>query len=78
MYILTPSKNINILIERIGGDFIKFDTIVGACSILPNESGIVVRVLGNSIDKIKKVIHNILDICRQEIIGAKFSGLRKN
>jgi urease accessory protein len=78
MYILTPSKNINILIERIGGDFIKFDTIVGACSILPNESGIAVRILGNSIDQIKKVIHNILDICRQEIIAAKFSGLRKN
>jgi urease accessory protein len=78
LYILTPSKNINTLIERISGDFINFDNVVGACSILPSESGLVVRILGNTIDHIKKVIHNILDICRQEILAAKFSGLRKN
>lgn len=78
MYILTPSKYIGILTERISGDLIHYEKVVGGCSVLPNDSGITVRILGNTIDNIKEVIYNILKICRQEIIGAEFSGIRKN
>ncbi len=78
MYILTLSKYIGILTERISGDLIHYEKVVGGCSVLPNNSGIVVRILGNTIDNIKEVIHDILRICRQEIIGAEFSGIRKN
>ncbi|HSE99558.1 MAG TPA: urease accessory protein UreD, partial [Nitrososphaeraceae archaeon] len=78
MYILTPSKYIGILTERISGDLIHYEKVVGGCSVLPNDSGITVRILGNTIDNIKEVIYNILKICRQEIMGAEFSGIRKN
>lgn len=78
MYILTLSKYIGILTERISGDLVHYEKVVGGCSVLPNNSGIVVRILGNTIDNIKEVIHDILRICRQEIIGAEFSGIRKN
>ncbi|HEX6294402.1 MAG TPA: urease accessory protein UreD [Nitrososphaeraceae archaeon] len=78
MYILTPSKYIGILTERISGDLIHYEKVVGGCSVLPNDSGITVRILGNTIDNIKEVVYNILKICRQEIIGAEFSGIRKN
>jgi urease accessory protein len=78
MYILTLSKYISILTERISGDLIHYEKVVGGCSVLPNNSGIVVRILGNTIDNIKEVIHDILRICRREIIGAEFSGIRKN
>ena len=78
MYILTLSKYIGILTERISGDLIHYEKVVGGCSVLPNNSGIIVRILGNTIDNIKEVIHDILRICRQEIIGAEFSGIRKN
>jgi urease accessory protein len=78
MYILTPSKYIGILTERINGDLIHYEKVVGGCSVLPNDSGIAVRILGNTIDNIKEMIYNILKICRQEIIGAGFSGIRKN
>jgi urease accessory protein len=78
MYILTPSKYISLLSERINEDLIQYEKIVGGYSILPNDSGIAVRILGNTIDNIKEVIHNMLKICRQEIIGAEFSGIRKN
>ncbi|HJU58834.1 MAG TPA: urease accessory protein UreD [Nitrososphaeraceae archaeon] len=78
MYILTPSKYIGILSERISEDLIHHKKVVGGSSILPNDSGIALRILGNTIDNIKEVIHNILKICRHEIIGAEFSGIRKN
>ena len=78
MYILTPSKYIGILSERINEDLIQYEKVVVGSSVLPNDSGIAVRILGNTTDNIKEVIHSILKICRQEIIGAEFSGIRKN
>jgi urease accessory protein len=78
MYLLVPSKYVSILNEKINKDIIKYDKVVARCSILPNDSGIVVRILGNMIDNIKEVIHHILKICRKEILGAGFSGIRKN
>ena len=78
MYLLVPSKYVSILNEKINENIIKYDKVVARCSILPNDSGIVVRILGNMIDNIKEVIHHILKICRKEILGAGFSRIRKN
>jgi urease accessory protein len=78
MYLLVPSKYVNILNEKINEDILKYDKVVARCSILPHDSGIVVRILGNMIDNIKEVTHHILKICRKEILGAGFSGIRKN
>ncbi|MGZ5491665.1 MAG: urease accessory protein UreD [Nitrososphaeraceae archaeon] len=78
MYLLVPSKYVSILNEKINEDIIKYDKVVARCSVLPNDSGIVVRILGNMIDNIKEVIHHILKICRKAILGAGFSGIRKN
>ncbi len=78
MYLLVPSKYVSILNEKINEEILKYDKVVARCSILPHDSGIVVRILGNMIDNIKEVIHHILKICRKEILGAGFSGIRKN
>ena len=78
MYLLVPSKYVNILNEKINEDIIKYNKVVARCSILPHDSGIVVRILGNMIDDIKEVTHHILKICRKEILGAGFSRIRKN
>ena len=78
IYLLIPSKYVNILNEKISENIQKYDKAIARCSILPNDSGLVVRILGNMIDNIKEVIHNILKICRHEILGAGFSGIRKN
>ena len=78
MYLLVPDKYVTILNEKISEEIINYHKVVSRCSILPNDSGIVVRILGNMIGNIKEVTHHILKICRQEILGAKFSGIRKN
>jgi len=78
MYLLIPSKYVNILNEKISENMLKYDKTIARCSILPNDSGLVVRILGNMIDNIKEVIHYLLKICRHEILGAGFSGIRKN
>jgi len=78
MYLLIPSKYVNILNEKITENIQKYDKVIARCSILPNDSGLVVRILGNMMDNIKEVTHTVLRICRHEILGAGFSGIRKN
>ena len=78
MYLLIPSKYVNILNEKISENIQKYDKVIARCSILPNDSGLVVGILGNMMDNIKEVTHTILRICRHEILGAGFSGIRKN
>ena len=38
------------------------------CSILPNDSGLSIRILGNSSEDQKTIIHEILKIIRHEIL----------
>lgn len=78
IYLLIPYKYVNILNEKISENILKYDKVIARCSILPNDSGLVVRILGNMFDNIKEVIHYLLKICRHEILGAGFSGIRKN
>ena len=78
IYLLIPTKYVNILNEKISENIQKYDKVIARCSILPNDSGLVVRILGNMIDNIKEVIHYLIKICRHEILGAGFSGIRKN
>ena len=78
MYLVIPSKYVNILNEKISENIQKYDKVIARCSILPNDSGLVVRILGNMMDNIKEVTHAIIRICRHEILGAGFSGIRKN
>ena len=77
IYILTPSKYVKTLYEQINASLINSTKIRGGCSLMSDNSGITIRILGNSIDNIKAVTYTILGLCRQEILGAQFSGIRK-
>lgn len=60
---------------------IKYDEGTGKISIgtsvLPARQGIIIRILGNSAEDVKKVIFEVLRTARKQIIGASFSGIRK-
>jgi urease accessory protein len=51
--------------------------ISGGTSNLPGGHGIIVRVLGNSAEDVKKIIFEVVSIARKQIVGASFSGFRK-
>ncbi|MBO48712.1 MAG: urease accessory protein, partial [Candidatus Nitrosopelagicus sp.] len=44
------------------------DDISGSSSIMPNKSGLSVRILGNSSEEQKITIYEILKIIRKEIL----------
>lgn len=53
------------------------DKISIGTSILTARQGIIIRILGNSAEDVKKVIFEVLRRARKQIIGASFSGIRK-
>jgi urease accessory protein len=62
--------------ERIKGLEVK-GKISGGTSILPARQGIIIRILGNSAEDVKKIIFDVVGIARKQIVGASFSGIRK-
>jgi len=78
VYILTRKKHVigleNTINETIRDRYeVSFGT-----SILPDESGIIIRILGNKTDRIFDVIFKTIEISRKKILGASFSKTRKN
>ncbi len=78
VYILTRKKTINELENNLYEYLKILDKMSVGMSILPDESGIIIRILGNKTENIINVIYKILDISRKKILGIEFSKIRKN
>ncbi len=78
VYILTRKDKIVELENIINEGVSNTNEISVGTSVLPDESGIVIRILGNKTDSIFDVIFKIVEISRKKILGASFSKIRKN
>ena len=78
VYVLTKKEKIQNLEEIINEKIQKSELITFGTSILPNESGIIVKILGNNTENIFEKIYDIVKITRKEILNAEFTKLRKN
>ena len=75
VYILTKKEKLQKLEKMINE---KIEFITSGTSILPNESGIIVKILSNSTEEVYEKIYEIVKITRKEILGADFTKIRKN
>ena len=75
---LKKKEKIQNLEEIINEKIQKSELITFGTSILPNESGIIVKILGNNTENIFEKIYDIVKITRKEILNAEFTKLRKN
>ena len=78
VYVLTKKSKLQKLEEMINEKYRKSEFITFGTSILPNESGIIIKILGNNTEDIFEKIYDVLKITRKEILGAEFTKLRKN
>ena len=78
VYVLTKKDKIQKLDEIINEKIEKSELITSGTSILPNESGIIVKILGNNTEDIFEKVYDIVKITRKEILDAEFTKLRKN
>ncbi len=77
VYILTKKSMILTLEEKINVELNGCKKISFGTTILPNDSGIMIRLLGDKTDDIKNSIFVITKITRKTIINAPFSTVRK-
>lgn len=77
VYILTKKEVIE-LEDAINQAISNSESVVGGTSFLPDESGIILRILGSKTERIFDVIFEVLKITRKKALGASFSKIRKN
>lgn len=77
VYILTEEKYIRRLYDQINSAIESLPKIYGGATILPNNSGVMVRLLGPFASDIRDIIHEIVRISRKVILNAEFSRIRK-
>jgi len=77
MYILTKTKYVAELMTEINSVVLNFSNISGGATILPRDSGVLVRILGEVAQDIRVAMYEIIRITRKIILNASFSGIRK-
>ena len=80
IYIITKKSNVNELHFEISKRIRSpegREKISAGVSLLPGRHGIVVRILANSVEEVKKLIFDTIGIARKNIVNASFSGNRK-
>jgi urease accessory protein len=77
MYILTMAKYVAELNEAINSSLQKFFKISGGATILPHNSGVLVRMLGSVASDLRNAMYELIRIIRRIILNASFSGIRK-
>ncbi len=76
-YILTKADYVKELKDEINSGLQKFAHFSGGASIMPYNSGVIVRMLGNVASDLRNAIYEIIKITRRTILNASFSGMRK-
>ena len=77
VYILTETKYIRELNDQINSMIESLPKIYGGATILPNTSGVMIRLLGAFATDVRNVIYEVVRICRKVILNVSFSAIRK-
>jgi urease accessory protein len=77
VYILTETKYIRELNDQINSMIELLPKIYGGATILPKNSGVMIRLLGAFATDVRNVIYEVVRICRKVILNVSFSAIRK-
>jgi urease accessory protein len=77
MYILTKTKYVSELNDEINSSLKKLTHISGGATILPRDSGVMIRMLGRVASDIRNAMYKIIEIVRKAVLNVSFSGIRK-
>lgn len=77
VYILTETKHIRELNDQINSMIESLPKIYGGATIMPNNSGVMIRLLGAFASDVRNVIYEVVRISRKVILNVSFSAIRK-
>jgi urease accessory protein len=70
IYIITPPSSRDMMQKEIL-EAIEQSSLLAGCTTLPNDSGLLVRILDDSIDRVEELISAVAGITRNLVVGAK-------
>lgn len=79
-YVLTQADKVSELYEKISKEIesMAFTGVIsGGASVLPDNSGVIVRLLGNTASDLRSAIFKVVRLARKVVLNAPFSGIRK-
>src|ERR671921_124910 len=76
MYIITKT-NPQEINTRVNTALKSISNVYAGATILPTNSGVGIRMLGNTASDVRSVIYEVIRIVRRIILDAPFSGIRK-
>jgi urease accessory protein len=71
-YVTETKNEINVLLNNLN-----LNSVIGGCTKLPDDSGLLVRLLGQYVFDIKNIIYLIIGIIRKKVLNISFSKMRK-
>ncbi len=77
IYILTKKEYVSKLNDEINSLVKSFNEVYGGSTILPYDSGVVVRLLGNTASNLRSMIYRVIELVRRIILNVSFSRMRK-
>jgi len=77
IYILTPGDKINLIQNEILETISGIKNVIGGCTRLPDNNGLLIRLLGSYVYDIRNLIYSIVGIVRKNVLNVSFSGIRK-
>jgi urease accessory protein len=76
MYILTKNK-VQEINKKVNDSLQSIPKVYAGATILPTNSGVGIRMLGNTASDLRYAIYEVVKIARKIILDAPFSGIRK-
>ena len=77
VYVLCPTSAVKSIRDELNSTLSNHTDIISGASILPFDSGIIVRLLGDGASALRAAIFEVVRITRKTILNAEFSGIRK-
>ncbi len=71
-YVTETKNEINVLLNNLN-----LNNVIGGCTKLPDDSGLLVRLLGKYVFDIKNIIYLIIGVIRKKVLNISFSKMRK-
>jgi urease accessory protein len=77
VYLLCPNRAVKSIKDDLNSILSNNTEVVSGASVLPYNSGIIVRLLGDGASALRAAIFDVVRLTRKTILNAEFSGIRK-
>jgi urease accessory protein len=77
VYLLCPNSVVKTIKDEINSTFSNNSEVLAGASIMPYNSGMIIRLLGDGASAMRAAIFDVVRITRKIILKAEFSGIRK-